>query len=248
MRLTLMCVQCLQEQGRPGGASRVEIRDDGCYVVTCPSGHTTVTVLQQQKFEVLFEIGTHAILDGYYREAVSSFTSSLERFYEYAIRIFLDNSSGSDELFKVTWKNVSNMSERQLGAFIFMWASHFKESPLLLHQDMVKFRNEVIHKGKIPSRAEALKYGEAVLDVLRPKIKKVNDTFSEQALNSTFRHLETSVGKADGQQRIATMSVPTILDLVPEKSLEEYLPLADDKRTRLSRLPDMLAQIAAPQD
>ncbi|MGL5998259.1 MAG: hypothetical protein ACRC1I_17390 [Pseudomonas proteolytica] len=88
MQLTLSCVQCLQENGRPGGASHIEVRDDGCYMATCLSGHRTVTVLQQHKFGVLFEIGAHAILDGYYREAVSSFTSSLERFYEYTIRRF----------------------------------------------------------------------------------------------------------------------------------------------------------------
>lgn len=239
MRLTLSCMQCLQEQGRPNGASRVEIRDDGCYKAICPSGHTTATVLQQQKYEVLFEIGVNAILDGYYREAVSSFTSSLERFYEYAIRIFLEESSGSDELFQVTWKNVSNMSERQLGAFIFLWATHFKESPILLHQDMTKFRNDVIHKGKIPSRDEAVKYGEAVLAVLRPKIQKVNNTFAEQARNSNFRHMQASVGKADGQH-VSSMFIVTALNHVPEKSLEEYIPIADDMRTRLSKLQEYL--------
>ena len=36
---------------------------------SAPLGMRQSTVLQQQKFEVLFEIGAHAILDGYYREA-----------------------------------------------------------------------------------------------------------------------------------------------------------------------------------
>ncbi len=69
----------------------IEFRDDGRYEVTCPKGHKSVTILQQQKFEVLFDIGAYAIVDGYYREAVSSFTSSLERFYEFFVKAVLLN-------------------------------------------------------------------------------------------------------------------------------------------------------------
>ncbi len=82
----------------------VELRDDGRYEFTCENGHTTVTVLQEQKFEVLFDLGAHAILDGYYREAVASFTSSLERFYEFFIKAALfenDISEVTDTSFKV---------------------------------------------------------------------------------------------------------------------------------------------------
>lgn len=252
MRLTLSCMQCLQENGRPGGASQIEVRDDGCYMATCLSGHRTVTVLQQHKFEVLFEIGAHAILDGYYREAVSSFTSSLERFYEYTIRIFLEKSSGSDDLFQAAWKNVSNMSERQLGAFIFLWANHFKETPLLLPTGLITFRNEVIHKGKIPSREEALKYGDAVLDVLRPKIKKINETLPEQVQSSSFRQIMASAEKAGTSQGVGTMSINAILGQCssiegPEKRLEEHLILVDDMRIRLGNLQEYFNQIQAPQ-
>lgn len=252
MRLTLSCMQCLQENGRPGGASQIEVRDDGCYMATCPSGHRTVTVLQQHKFEVLFEIGAHAILDGYYREAVSSFTSSLERFYEYTIRILLEKSSGSDDLFQAAWKNVSNMSERQLGAFIFLWSNHFKENPLLLPTGLITFRNEVIHKGKIPSREEAVKYGDAVLAVLRPKIKNINETLPEQVLSSSFRQVMASAEKAGTSQGVGTMSINTILGQGsnvdgPEKRLEEHLIVVDDMRTRLGNLQDYFNQMQAPQ-
>ncbi|MCL5228488.1 hypothetical protein [Pseudomonas nunensis] len=251
MRLTLSCMQCLQESGRLGGASHVEIRDDGCYTATCLNGHKTVTVLQQQKFEVLFEIGAHAILDGYYREAVSSFTSSLERFYEYTIRILLEKSSGSDNLFQAAWKNVSNMSERQLGAFIFLWAHNFKEPPALLPDNMIKFRNEVIHKGKIPSRDKALEYGDAVLDVLRPKLSKILEAFPEQVQSSSIRQIMASAGKADTPNSVSTMSINTILGQGnvegPEKRLEEHLVLVDDMRTRLGNLQDYFNQMQAPQ-
>lgn len=152
MKLLLSCMKCLQESGQPDmDFHHVEIRDDGRYELTCAKGHQTVSILQQQKFEILFEIGLHAILNGYYREAVSSFTSSLERFYEFAVRAIHDKMTGSDELYQQCWAKVSNQSERQLGAFILLWASHFGELPELLSDDWVSVRNQVIHKGKIPN-------------------------------------------------------------------------------------------------
>ena len=78
MKLRIVCPKCMEdsnENARP--IAFVEFRDDGRYEVTCPKGHQAIVFLQQQKFELLFEIGAYAIADGYYREAVSSFAASL---------------------------------------------------------------------------------------------------------------------------------------------------------------------------
>lgn len=243
MRLAIPCMKCLQELGRPSGEfAHVEFKDDGCYEVTCSSGHTAVTVLQQQKFEVLFDIGAHAILDGYYREAVSSFTSSLERFYEFAIRVLLEKSTGSDEPFQAAWKTVSSQSERQLGAFIFLWAAQFKETASLLPKSMTTFRNEVIHKGKIPSKDEAIKYGNSVLTILRPKLKVLQENFPEQIGNSVFRQIRGGAEKAGDHGQVATMCASTIISLSNgepshhEKSLEEHLISLSESRKLLSAI------------
>jgi hypothetical protein len=88
MRLAITCMSCFQADGKPSDeAVSVEMRDDGLYSVTCRRGHTTVTAIQEQKFEILFDIGAMALLDGYPREAVSSIASALERFYEYCIQV-----------------------------------------------------------------------------------------------------------------------------------------------------------------
>ena len=154
MRVLIPCMPCLVELGRPSGEfSQVEFRDDGKYELTCSSGHRETTVLQQQKFEVLFDIGAHAILDCYYREAVSSFAASLKRFYEFAVRVFLASSFGSDELLNSVWKPVSSQSERQLGGFVLLWAATFQALPTLLNTVCMSFRNDVIQKGMIPTRS-----------------------------------------------------------------------------------------------
>lgn len=234
MRLLIPCMQCLQERGTPSEEfARVEFRDDGRYELTCSNGHQTTTVLQQQKFEVLFDIGAHAILDGYYRESVSSFAASLERFYEFALRVFLANSSGSDELFKTAWKKVSSQSERQFGGFVFVWAATFDALPALLGTNHVSFRNDVIHKGNLPTREEAVAFGNAVLSVLRPNMLMLREKLRELVQQVVFYHLRDAQPSGSSIQQ-ATMCASTIVSLsAGEKShheadLEEHL-------TRLSK-------------
>lgn len=214
MRLHVSCMQCFEEFGRPSeDFSHVEFRDDGRYEIKCPFGHATTTVLQQQKFEVLFDIGAYAILDGYYREAVSSFSSSLERFYEFALRVLLEKASKSDQLFQNCWKNVASQSERQVGAFVFLWASNFGKPPELLSNTQVSFRNDVIHKGKIPTREDANRYGNSVLDVLRPKMLALKERFPEEVSKVTFYHLRDCRLDADDRKNVSTMSISTIVSL-----------------------------------
>lgn len=237
MRLLIPCMKCLQESGNPTGEfARVEFRDDGKYVLTCSNGHETTTILQQQKFEVLFDIGANAILDGYHREAVSSFAASLERFYEFSIRAFLSQSSGSDSLFKACWKSVSSQSERQLGAFVFLWASHFNSPPALLANSQVSFRNDVVHKGKIPTKEEALAFGNAVLGVLRPNMLALREKLPDATQQVVFYHLRDAQ-TPEAIAPCATMCTSTIVSLSAgepshhQGDLEHHLGQLRDWRT-----------------
>jgi len=223
-------MKCFQVLGRPSAEfARVEFRDDGRYELTCSSGHQTTTVLQQQKFEILFQIGAHAILDGYYREAISSFTSGLERFYEFSIRVFLTKISKSDALFQSCWKTVSNQSERQLGAFVFLWASNFEAAPSLLSNSQIAFRNEVTHKGRIPTKEESVKYGNAVLEIIRLQIVIMQQRLPDEVQKVVFYHLSDSRADSDEGKHVATLCAATIVSLSigepshHQKSLEEHL-------------------------
>jgi hypothetical protein len=210
---------CFQELGHPTNEfASLEFRDDGRYEICCSRGHKSVTVLQQQKFEILFDIGAYAILDGYYREAVSSFTSSLERFYEFCIKVLCKKRRMHADVALKAWKQVSNQSERQLGAFLFLWASEFGEVPALLSSDDVGFRNNVIHKGKIPTKEESLKYGNIVLAIIRPKIAQLKSECKDQIMDVTFEHIRNCSNRGEGQVSGGTMSTKTIVSLsVAEK-------------------------------
>jgi hypothetical protein len=210
MRLAIPCMECQKQFGAPTGQfSDFEFRDDGLYKFTCSFGHEGVTVLQQQRFELLFEIGAYAILDGYYREAVSSFTAGIERFYEYALRILLE--AKSEALFENCWKAVASQSERQLGAFIFSWAAQFGEAPRIAAASQVELRNRVIHKGLIPTKAEATKYGDSALEMIRPQLRLLQNRLPEEVRSVLQRYLKTSVKASNSTATVSTMSMATLL-------------------------------------
>jgi hypothetical protein len=125
---------------------------------------------------MLFEIGLHAILDGYNREAVSSFHAAYERFHEFYVRVVCCSNGTDLNVFNEAWRSLA-LSERQLGAFVITYVIHESIAPELLDKskkingkDPIKFRNDVIHKGIIPTREEAICVGQAVFDTIHPII------------------------------------------------------------------------------
>jgi len=85
--------------------------------------------------------------------------------------------------------------------------------PALLSNNKVKFRNEVIHKGKIPSKEQAIEYGQAVLDVVRPLLKRLKQDYSEAVGMATFQHLRNTRNPSDDGVAVSTMCISTILSL-----------------------------------
>lgn len=219
MRLPITCMYCVKEKVPITSINdimvNVEVNDNGRYKTTCKNGHESITILQQQKFEVLFEIGAYAVIDGYYREAVSSFTSALERFYECFIKTVCFSKGIELPVITSVWKKVSNQSERQLGAFIFTYLNEFGVEPDLLPDKYIKFRNAVIHKGKIPAKVEAVEYGQVILDLIRPILiqtqEKYEHIFDEEFIEKSTR------SPGDGNLPISTMFIPMILGSTAEE-------------------------------
>lgn len=245
MKILMTCATCMQEDIKtafPFGT--IGFRDDGRYEVICPKGHSSITLLQQQKFEILFDIGAYAILDGYYRESVSSFTSSLERFYEFFIKVICLSNGVEWESFTSAWKDVSNQSERQLGAFIFLHLQTFGNKPNLLDNNKSKFRNDVVHKGKIPTKQESMIYGQEVLNVIRPLLKVLKSNYEKEIQQILFKYMSGNRKTSDDGLSVSTMSIQTILSIAngeaihDERSLEQAL---DDLTTHASGMNMLLA-------
>jgi len=226
VRIPLACMPCLSE-GRITIVP-VQVRDDSRYSLTCHFGHTTVTVSQQLKFEVLYEIGASAILDGYYREAVASFAASLERFYEFSIRVLL-SAENPHELADSCLKKLK-LSEPQRGAFVGLWTAAFKDVPALQSNSRTEFRNNVIHNGKIPSKEEAISFGEDVLNLLRPQMSLLVERFGDVVSQAMERHINSIPFEPDDYGVAGTMTTPSLVSLrhtqsknPQRQSLTEYL-------------------------
>ena len=96
MKLTVQCHTCFDEAAqltfnalpadhdeqisnvRKFTGYEVELNDDFIYNLVCEEGHEQISILKTPRFEILVQIAISAILDGYYRDAVATFSSALE--------------------------------------------------------------------------------------------------------------------------------------------------------------------------
>ncbi len=239
-------MQCFQEFGKPTDElMSVELRDDGLYSATCERGHMTVTAIQEQKYEVLFDVAAMALLDGYPREAIVSMAAALERFYEFYVFVLAIKHDVDTKTFATVWKQVDNQSERQLGAYLFV---SLLDNPKVLPKSIDEalpsllgvskgqtktwrsFRNAVVHKGYMPSTTECVAYGDIVYRHILELTNELKATCAESLQKATFTHLARAHSAG---QPVSTMSIPTLLSLVRggrPSSLPEALEELDKYR------------------
>lgn len=236
MRLPLPCIECAKQKAdsATGLCSTVflfvEMEGEHLFRLTCPDGHSSIVGLQQPRFELLFESGAMALLDGYYREAVASFAAALERFHEYWLRATLLQARVPPADVASMWKPMARQSERQYGAFL---ALHLRETGKLaktVPDKWVTFRNDIVHKGLFPSAQEAHEYGHEVLQVIAEMWEQLekNSPAGIASLRSEQSQALTSVGAYPGE-------ILTILsraeDLWPQVlALTDELRLLNDRR------------------
>jgi len=245
MRIHLHCNKCTQAI-TPGDSglvysSVVSHTDSGVYVVECPAGHVTTTVLHTPKHEVLFLIAANAILDGYLREAVLSFSGALERYFEFALRVIARARHIPADVLVSAWKHLSAQSERQFGAFVAAWMLVAPEAfvgvPLDVIQKHAAFRNKVVHKGSIPSMDECILFGKHVASVIQPVEKVLAGRFGDAHTDECFA-LSRSVSEASDVP-ITVLSVYSVLDAIIEKgsSFEKAIERLVAERKFLGETP-----------
>ena len=172
MKIRFRCMECTEESfgnlniGIHYNESPQDFLDDYLYDFTCKNGHENHVALSNHKYELLFDSGICALDDGYYREAVADFAASLERFYEFCIRmILISTTENGIENFNNLWKEMYRQSERQYGAFVALYTSFMGKAPETLKN--VDFRNNIIHKGEFPSKEKTLEYAKYVSERIK---------------------------------------------------------------------------------
>jgi hypothetical protein len=194
MKISFPCSRCLEDAINTGRPPKVDVvrlspSDSDCYEAKCSNGHVTHYVLQHMRFEILFEIGAHAIIDDYYREAISSFTSALERFLELYVKVVCLRNGLASEQINSMWKTVNSQSERQLGAYLFLYGVTERAQAPYLSQKMTELRNNVIHKGRFPSRDDAVNYGNSVLAIINPTLRLLKQRDMDILNNLMFENM-----------------------------------------------------------
>jgi hypothetical protein len=170
MHFAATCPACARE-------ARVEFADSAVHDLTCPHcGTVYVVFVRKHKFEVLFDLGTRALIDGYAREAVASFAAALERFFEFYVRSFaLERAANAAADFGAalaeldgTWRHVASQSERQVGMFALAYLLREGRPPDFLTPQALgaDFRNRVIHRGYLPRREEVDTYAARVFALI----------------------------------------------------------------------------------
>lgn len=236
MIVRLFCPKCALEtskkmQGSPGIEVPVpvsQLADDGRYEVRCGIGHESTVILDNIKFELLFEMGLNAIFDGYPREAVSSFTSSLERFYEFYWRVAMRHTGVPVSELDQAWKPMSKMSERQLGAFMTASTVLTGSKPRLLNPNKhVPFRNSVIHNGYVPTKAEAIEFGNTVMELIFEGLDQLRELDSSSLLEiyqlTSPRDYDGDENSEDSDELVGCVNILTAIDV-------RHPPESDDQR------------------
>lgn len=189
MRVPVSCLSCLNDMfvGRVPWAEQkqtlLELRDDGAYLGTCPEGHPISFAIHWLRYEMLYEAGAVALLCGFQREAIGSMASALERFYEFATLVLSEHHRVTAAEVEAAWKPLATSSERQLGAFLFLYLVSFRRPFDGTVQKMVELRNDVVHKGRIPTREQTVAYAEYVFAVIH-RVRAELEEVAADAVNA----------------------------------------------------------------
>ena len=229
MKVSFTCSECLfPTKGiRPTTVRGYDavITEDGVHHLHCENGHHNVIFVNEIKYHTLFQIGVNAIFDGYYREAVSSITSSLERFFEFYIRVVVETHSIEMEIFQKAWKAIGKQSERQLGAYVMAHMLQSGMMPNLLDEKSVGFRNKVIHQGLIPSKDESIKYANTVLRLITTTLRETKVTLMDATKTVWTRELHQRYSglEADCSQQTTSVApaLPMLVPVNPWNELSE---------------------------
>lgn len=248
MIIRLFCPYCAMAASKqlPHGVTDCSmpiagVTDDGKYRLRCEVGHESEVILDNIKFELLFEMGLHALVDGHPHDAVSSFASALERFYEFFWHVALRFTSVSPNEETTAWKSVAKQSERQLGMFITAHLMLMKRAPILLNANTdVKFRNDVVHGGYIPTHEEACAFGNVVMEMINGSLTDLRMTAAD-TLNEVYKEWSPAPTDETNNQQIDDDELRGVVNILTAVDVRH--PIKDEDDSRRGDVEDQFTRI-----
>jgi hypothetical protein len=243
MQIFATCMECQKELGHPSFEPFfVPYYEDRIAHITCSRGHKSIYVIQSQRFEVLMESGVNALAAGFTLEACASFSAALERLYEFALKVLATHRGVTEEAYDDTYKEMSRQSERQLGAFLILFALQFG-SAYKPNRSIVEFRNSVIHKGLIPTPEEAHEFCSKVYLEILKVTERLQANLSEAMNRVVLADLQIRYAKGDANLPKATAAGGMFfcLSASPMKQSfdEAFRSFQETKERLLASIPQM---------
>ncbi len=237
MKIRIECNKCqLGGTPHPGTYNYRELSDKKLYKIKCDAGHESIVFIENHKFDILFESGILALLDGYSREAVSSISSSLERFYEFYLKVICLKHGVYYDKIIANWKKIASQSERQFGAYIFVYLLENKNTPKTLLDKFVEFRNKVIHKGYIPSDEEVVKYAKNVGEIISFEYLKLkNNTQDLYQYTIGIDGKESGVFEEENDEITSQYASTVLVRMIHHHQNKEYNFESDINRLKMER-------------
>jgi hypothetical protein len=218
MKIDVVCFKCSSEADGNAQCFVQTIREDGFYDVRCPKGHEVLVITQTLRHEMLFEIALNAIKDGYYREAVASFAASAERFFEFGIRVLARSQNIQSDTLNNAWDSISQQSERQLGAYIFLYTTQANCMPIIFSNKEAGFRNGIVHKGLLPAKERVIEFGAATYKIIQSGTTMLRDKFLSHVNAEMSERMAEAAQKAETRYPRTCMVTPTALNIIKDIS------------------------------
>ncbi|MHB1617664.1 MAG: hypothetical protein ACYCUX_10425 [Metallibacterium sp.] len=195
MRAIAACPICILEQSKGGKQPAFnpiagELDDNGSIHVHCDQGHYGMVVYNARRYEVLVKSAARAFLDGYTNEVVAIMSSALERTYEFYIRVSCRSKGIDQNIFTMAWKGVAAQSERQYGAFLFLYFTD-QLQPFQLNPVITTIRNKVVHRGKIVREEEALHFADTVYTAIAKIESSMQEKFGSCVAEEALREVKS---------------------------------------------------------
>lgn len=247
MKIYASCIECQKELGHPSFEPIFADYDNNLVVkVKCSRGHESNMILQATKFELFLDCGADALVKGYALESCFNFALARENAFLFAIEIMMENTL-SDK-----YKNfLKSSSERVFGAFTLLYLREFnrpfefeKKFSFKNGGTIVNFRNDIVHKGFIPTIAQANSYGEIVHNEVFELVAELRQKFSKP-IQDYICNQSTSRYEACGYKNCSITANSTMFSLSRDnnytfiqamESFQKWTSSLDDAIPELKKL------------
>jgi hypothetical protein len=150
----------------------------------------------------------------YHREAILTCASALDAYLDFHVAVLMRSTASKKEDVDALLKFISKQAERRLGAFLAAETAISKQQPGYIRQPMIELRNNIVHKGYIPTQDEAFGYLQHVLDFIVARYAALHHQHSDTIHKIFFERVAALPPPSTPNHSHPTMAWITVIDFL----------------------------------